>query len=124
MTIVQCTLSPEHLASRIPAQRKSFFAVISKAQRIPTLRSSTKVENIFLVANMSPSDYAVPVYLCILAVELTLWLLLPIIFITVLVVKCRLENREVEWLEEGLLVQREEIPLNYQTLIRGLRVSG
>jgi hypothetical protein len=73
---------------------------------------------------MSHPEYAVPVYLGILALELTLWLLIPIIFVALLVFKCRMENREVEWLEEGLLMQEEVNSVNYQTMIRGLRVGG
>ncbi|KAG8354586.1 hypothetical protein FVEN_g12895 [Fusarium venenatum] len=72
---------------------------------------------------MSHPEYAVPVYPGILAVELMLWLFLPIVFVTLLVFKCRMENREVEWLEEGLLLPVEETPMNYQTTIRGLRVG-
>jgi hypothetical protein len=72
---------------------------------------------------MSHPEYAVPVYLGILAVELMLWLFLPIVFVTLLVFKCRMENREVEWLEEGLLLPVEETPTDYQTTVRGLRVG-
>jgi len=72
---------------------------------------------------MSHPEYAVPVYLGILAVELVLWLFLPIIFVTLLVLKCRMETREVEWLEEGWLLPVEETPTNYQTMIRVSRVG-
>lgn len=67
---------------------------------------------------MGHSEYAVPVYLCILAVLLVLWLLLPVVFIMLLVVKSRLERREVDWLEEGYLVPGDEMQMNYETFLR------
>lgn len=73
---------------------------------------------------MSHSKYAVPVYLGILVVLLILWLLLPVTFVTLLVVKSRLERREVEWLEEGLLLPREEIRMDYYTFFRGWGRGG
>lgn len=73
---------------------------------------------------MGHPEYAIPVYLGILVIELALWLFLPVIFITLLVLRCRLQNREVEWLEEGLLLQGEEVPMNYQTLVQSLRAGG
>jgi hypothetical protein len=67
---------------------------------------------------MGHPEYAVPVYLCILAVLLVLWLLLPVVFIMLLVVKSRLERREVDWLEEGYLVPGDEMQMNYETFLR------
>ncbi|KAK2484003.1 hypothetical protein H9L39_05795 [Fusarium oxysporum f. sp. albedinis] len=67
---------------------------------------------------MGHPEYAVPVYLCILAVLLVLWLLLPVVFIMLLVVKSRLERREVDWLEEGYLVPEDEMQMNYETFLR------
>lgn len=67
---------------------------------------------------MGHPEYAVPVYLCILAVLLVLWLLLPVVFIMLLVMKSRLERREVDWLEEGYLVPGDEMQMNYETFLR------
>lgn len=69
---------------------------------------------------MGHPEYAVPVYLCILAVLLVLWLLVPVVFIILLVVKTRLERREIEWLEEGYLVSGngDEMQMNYETFLR------
>jgi hypothetical protein len=67
---------------------------------------------------MGHPEYAVPVYLCILAVLLVLWLLFPVVFIMLLVVKSRLERREVDWLEEGYLVPEDEMQMNYETFLR------
>jgi hypothetical protein len=67
---------------------------------------------------MGHPEYAVPVYLGILTVLLVLWLLLPVVFIMLLVVKGRLERREVDWLEEGLLVPGDEMQMNYETFLR------
>lgn len=67
---------------------------------------------------MGHPEYAVPVYLCILAVLLVLWLLLPVVFIMLLVVKSCLERREADWLEEGYLVPGDEMQMNYETFLR------
>jgi hypothetical protein len=73
---------------------------------------------------MSHPEYAVPVYMGTLVVLLILWLLLPITFVALLVIKSRLERREVEWLEEGSLLPREEIRMDYYTFFRGWGRGG